>query len=197
LNGSVAQRVLASTLAVAIVCLSGFHGGSRVIAASEMEHQDRAAEPRFSHERGFYSTPFDVTITCETPEATIYYTLDGSEPGSPAAKAYGGPLPITRTTCLRARAVRAGWASSPVATHTYIFLDDVIARAQSQVIAQGYPDTWFGGSPADYEMDPEVCYDAAYASLIHDALRAIPTVSLVTNKGCLFSHSPDPQTGGI
>jgi hypothetical protein len=184
-------------LAVAFVCLSGFHGGSRVIAASETEHQDRAAKPRFSHGRGFYSALFDVTITCQTPEATIYYTLDGSEPGSPAAKAYGGPLRITRTTCLRAQALRAGWASSPVATHTYIFLDDVIARAQSQVIAQGYPDTWFGGSPADYGMDPEVCYDPAYADRMDDALLAIPTVSLVTNKDYLFSHSPDPQTGGV
>jgi len=34
----------------------------------------------FSHERDFYNSPFNLTIACPTPQITIYYTLDGSEP---------------------------------------------------------------------------------------------------------------------
>jgi hypothetical protein len=161
----------------------------------------RVAEPQFSRERGFCEAPFGVTITCGTPNATIHYTLDGSEPyvsgPSLTSKVYTTALPITGTTCLRARATQVGRPPSDVVTHTYVFLSDVITRTQGQTLAQGYPATWHGGHPADYEMDPEICFGPAYANLIQDALRAIPTVSLVTNKDALFSHSQDPQAGGI
>lgn len=178
-----------------------FPSGLR-IATALGQNLDRVAEPRVSQRRGFYDASFDVAITCETPDATIHYTLDGSEPhgvsGSPpAGRVYTSPLRITGTTCLRARATKEGRPPSDVVTHTYVFLSDVIARTQGQVLAQGYPDTWYGGRPADYEMDPEICFRPAYANLMQDALLAIPTVSLVTSKDGLFSHSRDPETGGI
>ncbi|HSV98794.1 MAG TPA: FN3 associated domain-containing protein [Sedimentisphaerales bacterium] len=163
---------------------------------------DRVAAPRLSRERGFCDASFDVAITCDTPGATIHYTLDGSEPdgasgASPAGRIYTAPLRITGTTCLRAQATREGQPPSEVVTHTYVFLHDVIARSQKQVLAQGYPDTWYGGLPADYEMDPEVCFRPAYANLMQDALLSIPTVSLVTSRDAFFSHSRDPETGGV
>jgi hypothetical protein len=172
------------------------------IATALGQNLDRVAEPRVSRERGFYDASFDVAITCDTTDTTIRYTLDGSEPcdtsgSSPAGKIYTAPLRITKTTCLRAQAVRDGWPASDVVTHTYVFLNDAIARTQGQVLAEGYPDTWYGGQPADYEMDPEVCFSPAYANLMRDALLAIPTVSLVTRKDALFSHSRDSEAGGI
>ncbi len=36
--------------------------------------------PVFSHGRGFYTEPFALELETESAEATIYYTLDGSEP---------------------------------------------------------------------------------------------------------------------
>ncbi len=36
--------------------------------------------PTFSHEGGFMTSPFNLTLTTTIPGATIYYTLDGSEP---------------------------------------------------------------------------------------------------------------------
>jgi len=163
---------------------------------------DRVAVPRFSRERGFYDTSFDVAITCGTPEATIHYTLDGSEPYgasgvSSSSSVYTSPLRITGTTCLRAQATKEGQPPSEVVTHTYIFPHDVIARTQRQVLAQGYPDTWYGGLPADYEKDPEICFRPAYANLMQDALLSIPTVSLVTSRDAFFGHSRDPEAGGI
>lgn len=172
------------------------------VAAAQGQTPDRVADPRFSPERGFYDASFDVTITCDTPGATIYYSLDGSKPCngsglSPSGRLYSAPVRITKTTCLRAQAVCDGRSPSDLVTHTYLFLNDVIACSQSQVLAQGYPDAWFGGQPADYEMDPEICFGPAYANLMRDALLAVPTVSLVTDKDGLFSHSHDPQAGGI
>jgi hypothetical protein len=36
--------------------------------------------PVFSHQGGFFATPFNLQLSTDVPGATIYYTLDGSEP---------------------------------------------------------------------------------------------------------------------
>ncbi len=159
-------------------------------------------DTKFSMDRGFYDAPFEVTITCETPGTIIYYTLDGTTPYSisrqvPSGSVYTGPIRIEKTTCLRAQAVRPQWVPSNADTHTYIFLADVETRSQSEVVARGYPTTWFGSYPADYEMDPEICNSSEYAYLMDDALLALPTLSLVTDKDNLFSKAKDAETGGI
>jgi hypothetical protein len=164
---------------------------------------DKVADTKFSHNRGFYDTPFSVTIATETEGAIIYYTTDGSEPyqitarGFSSGQVYTGPIPISTTTCLRARAVKPGWLPTNEDTHTYIFLADVIRRSQQQVLSEGYPSTWFSTYSADYGMDPEIYNDSDYANLMDDALLSLPTVSVVTNKDNLFSHDNDPETGGI
>ncbi len=161
------------------------------------------ADLQFSHHRGFYDTPFEVTLATETEGAVIYYTLDGSEPYSSSGRfvsgrVYSGPIPINGTTCLRARAVRHGdYKPTRVGTHTYIFLDDTITKSQQQVLNAGYPDKWFENYPADYEMDPQVYNDSAYASLMDDALLSIPTLSVVTDKDNLFNRERNSDTGGI
>ncbi|MGD2095823.1 MAG: lamin tail domain-containing protein, partial [Phycisphaerales bacterium] len=163
---------------------------------------DEVADTKFSHNRGFYDAPFSVTIATETEGATIYYSLDGSDPYDTSGRTsigriYTGPIPINGTTCLRAKAIRHGWMPTNADTHTYIFLSDVIRRSQQQVLSDGYPDEWWGGFPADYEMDPEVYNDPDYADLMEEALLSIPTISIATDKNNLFSHESDSEYGGI
>jgi len=180
-----------------------FFGISTPQAQNSDMYLDKVADTKFSHNRGFYDTPFAVTIATETEDAVIYYTTDGSEPyqitarGFSAGRVYTGPVPISTTTCLRAKAVKPGWIPTDEDTHTYIFLADVIRRSQNQVLSEGYPSTWFDTYSADYGMDPEVYNDSDYANLMDDALLSIPTVSVVTDKDNLFSHDKDPETGGI
>jgi len=112
----------------------------------------------FSHERGFYETGFNNTIATTTNGADIYYTTDGSEPivneqPSLTSTKYSNAISISSTTCLRAAAIKTGWMPSPIATHTYLYLDQVVTQTQQQAINAGYPDEW-SGYPADYEMDP-------------------------------------------
>jgi len=95
---------------------------------------DVVADPEFSQRRGFYDAPFSVSITTETEGAIIYYTLTGSEPGTLSDRGqrvdsmYTGPLSTTKTTCIRAQAIKAGWKSSNIVTCSYIFLDDSIKQ---------------------------------------------------------------------
>ncbi len=160
------------------------------------------AEPQLSHTRGFYDWPIEVEIACETPGATIYYTLDGSEPYSrtrqiPSGSVYTGPILLYKTTCLRAQAIKPESLPSNPVTHTYLFLNDVVTRSQSAVLGQGYPSTWYGSYPAHYEMAPAVHNHPEYADVMDDALLAIPTLSIVTHKDHLFSKTNDAETGGI
>ncbi|MFA6720740.1 MAG: SUMF1/EgtB/PvdO family nonheme iron enzyme [Candidatus Cloacimonadaceae bacterium] len=79
------------------------------------------AKPEFNPSGGNYYFPQDVTITCETLGATIHYTLDGSNPNS-ASTEYSGPISISQTTTIKAKAFREGWANSATASATYAVL---------------------------------------------------------------------------
>jgi len=140
-------------------------------------------DTKFSHKRGFYDTPFSVTIATETKDAVIYYTLDGTEPynftnvgRSPGGMVYTSPIPITTTTYLRAIAIRPGWKPTNMDAQTYIFLDDVIRQP---VRPAGFPANWGHTGRGDYEMDPQVVNNSRYRNTIKDDLQSVPTLSLV------------------
>ena len=143
---------------------------------------DLVADTKFSQERGFYDAPFLVSITTETDGATIHYTTDGSTPTEVYGQPYTGPIPITKTTCLRAIAFRPGWISTNVDTQTYIFLADVISQPANPA---GFPATW-GSTTADYAMDSRVVNDTRYKYLMRDSLLSLPTISIVTDLKNLF-----------
>jgi hypothetical protein len=143
------------------------------------------ADTQFSHNRGFYDKPFAVTIVCPTEGVTIHYTTDGSAPSPARGQEYTSPIPINTTTCLRAMAFKTGWVPTNVDTHTYIFLDDVIRQPANP---PGYPISW-GGTAADYEMDPEVVNNSQYRNQMRDSLLSLPTMSIVTDVANMFGPS--------
>ena len=154
-------------------------------AANLADYYAYVADTQFDHDRGFYDAAFDLAITTETPDATIRYTLDGSVPTASTGEVYTGPIPIATTTVLRAAAFKEGYEPANVDTQTYVFLDDVIHQPANP---PGFPTTW-GTVSADYEMDPTVVNDLAYSALIKDALKSIPTMSIVANLNDLFGPS--------
>jgi len=171
-----------------------FFGFPSPAAQNEGGYLGEVADTKLSHDRGFYNTPFSVTISTETEDADIYYTLDGSEPylsgvrGTIVGTVYTGPIPINTTTCLRAKAVKDGWKSTEVDTQTYIFVNDVITQTQEQATDAGFPASW-GWFPADYEMDPDIYNDPDYSGQMADALFSLPTLSIVTDMEYLFHPS--------
>ncbi|UCG46478.1 MAG: lamin tail domain-containing protein [Phycisphaerales bacterium] len=160
-------------------------------------YQGVVDEVQLSHERGFYDAPFAVTLATETPDAVIYYTLDGSEPfvttgggRFPRGMVYTAAIAVEKTTVLRAMAIKMGWMPSPAETHTYIFVDDVVVQSPNgQVPGPGWPTGSVNGQVIDYGMDPDVVNNSRYAPLMHDALLAVPTISLVTDLANLFDST--------
>jgi hypothetical protein len=162
--------------------------------------------PEFSSKRGFYETPFNLEINVDFSnlpagqgDAQIFYTIDGTEPNDNNGTEYTSPLLINKTTVLRAVTIK-GNLSSDITTSSFLFLNDIINQPNNPA---GYPSEWGeyiesqGTAIADYEMDPEVTEDPQYSGLIKNALLSIPTISIVTDKNNLFSHSNDPDSGGL
>ena len=67
---------------------------------------------------GTYTQAIQATITTSTTGATIYYTLNGSDPTN-TSPVYGGPITINADTTLKARAYKAGFHASAIATAVY------------------------------------------------------------------------------
>lgn len=81
-------------------------------------YQEFAESPQFSLSAGIYDNPVQITLTSVTPQATIFYSLDGTTP-SDTCLLYTGPIIIDSTTVLRARTFAPGYLPSPTVTQTY------------------------------------------------------------------------------
>ena len=77
------------------------------------------AAPVITPATGTYMVAQNVTITSETAGATIYYTIDGTEPTS-ASTLYTAPITVGTTTTVKAIAIVGADASS-VTTADYSF----------------------------------------------------------------------------
>ncbi|MHC4676435.1 MAG: CotH kinase family protein, partial [Planctomycetota bacterium] len=151
-----------------------------------------------STEGTFYTGPpdwhIDLTLSNGTDGAEIRYTLDGSLPTMTHGLTYNTetdpPLKIDKTTVLRAVAVKPGWLDSKVETHTYIFPDDVIKQSpMGQPPGPDWPISSVNGQVINYGMDPCIVNDPLYAGQMKSVLKAIPTISLVTDLANLFDSS--------
>ncbi len=138
----------------------------------------------FSVDRGFYDTPFDLTITTTTPGAQIYYTANGEAPTQADGTLYTGPIHIGHTTTLRAQAFLPGYISSAALTESYFFLNDVIQQSYQSTLDAGFPTQWGSFTP-DYGLDPRITSSVSAAAFKQSFL-SIPTVSIVMNVDDLF-----------
>jgi len=162
----------------------------------KLESYQKVSDTRFSHDRGFYDSPFTCTITTETLSATIKYTLDCSDPrtsssGFSSAGSAQVLIDPDSTTgrlingdvvggvVLRACAVRDGYEPTDVDSQTYVFIDNVLEQ----------PDTSGGKFWGPTEMDQQVVDAPAYSGMIGDALTSLPTLSIVCDHDDMFDSA--------
>lgn len=83
---------------------------------------DGVATPEFSPKAGVFTEAQQVTITCKTEGASIYYTIDGSTPTADSTP-YTTPISVESTTTIKAIAVLDGEVSE-VASARYVISDE-------------------------------------------------------------------------
>ncbi len=90
-----------------------------------------APDISFSHNDTFYNTNITVELTAKDKNASIYYTLDGSDPTEKSEKYDGGLIVKSRdkvtSTTIKAIAVSDDY-TSPVITKSYVTGADVFER---------------------------------------------------------------------
>ena len=195
-----------------------FPGGTDSQSSIDDSDNGRPTEPFegthsglvFDPPRGIYDAPVNLTIS-HPSRSEIRYTLDGSDPRT-SAEALTAPLPLSLTvdptdTTHRytapgvvIRATADGTSAEPgaVATHTYLFLDQVIDLSpDGEAPGPMWPspnddetDWWEdgGGQVMNYGLDPDVFEAPAYAGQMATALSSIPSISLVTDLPNLFDQ---------
>ena len=157
------------------------------------------ADTKFSVDRGLYSAPFSVEITTDTAGAVIRYTTNGSLPSAVTGLVYNGPIPISRTTVLRAVATKPGYLSPAADTQTYIFLSNVVTQSAQSAVVAGFPSTWSGYGSADYDMDPRII--GTDTAAMEASLRSLPSVFITSTVSNLFDATngiySHPTSGGV
>lgn len=150
------------------------------------------SDTNFSVSRGFYTAPFTVQVSSETPGATIVTTTDGSVPTltNGAQATSSASITIAETTVLRAAAFVDGLAPTNVDSQSYLFLDDIRTQDRAEALADGWPSGNVNSQVFDYGMDPEVVNSISVEEF-EEAMTDIPSLSLITD----LDNLNDPETG--
>ena len=82
-------------------------------------YQGVTVDPEFSLPGGVHNGTQQVELSVDSPSAIIYYTLDGSEPAD-SHEVYSGPIDVTETTVIRAKAFESGCLPSTTKTESYL-----------------------------------------------------------------------------
>ena len=109
---------------------------------------DRVDAPDFSPKGGFFDATTAVTLTSNTPSATIRYTLNGTEPTESNSFIYANPLILSQISnkkghVIRARAFLAGQLPSKSKTHTFLIGQDSRLKSAPALIFSGDEDEIF------------------------------------------------------
>ncbi len=75
-------------------------------------------DPVFDPPAGNYESQVTISILCATPGATVYYTLNNTEP-TENHMLYTQPFTLNFSTTVKARAFYPGWAPSQIVTAEY------------------------------------------------------------------------------
>ena len=124
---SLAQGTVLTLADKSVIVYAGGKSANFTIAVSEAP-QNQVATPVFTPSSGTYDGKQKVAITCATDDATIYYTIDGTEPTTNNTT-YADVIIVEKNTIIKAIAVKDGMTNSAIATASYTINYQITATA--------------------------------------------------------------------
>jgi hypothetical protein len=125
----------------------GFTGGTGGLSSSQKliswTYSTQAVHPAFSPVAGTYSGPQNVTLSSKTPDATMYYTTNGSTPTATSTQ-YKGPIPVSNSLTIKAIAISPTLGTSVVSSSAYVIGSS--ASPSFTLAGNSFTITWRGGS---------------------------------------------------
>lgn len=108
-----------SNTVIKAVAWSASYSESSVASANYKIHLVYVETPVFSPRPGTYGTVQNVTLTCATSHAIIYYTTDGSAPSPTTSAEYSAPITVASTMTIKAVAIKSGMENSIILSGTF------------------------------------------------------------------------------
>jgi len=147
---------------------------------------------------GVFTNGATITITTATTNAVVHYTLDGSEPKQ-SSSIYSGPVPVTQTATVKARAFLPGIGPSDFASQTYYqpnaigngiglrgdyYLDDPVDSDFPPTLTRLDPtiDFAWGAAPVD-ESVPAGSFSVHWSGQIQPQFSETYTFGALTSDG--------------
>jgi hypothetical protein len=75
----------------------------------------------FNVQRGHFTQPFNLILSCATRGAVIRYTTNGTDPTLVNGFVYSSPISVSNTLYVRAAAFRTNLLSSLIESHSYLY----------------------------------------------------------------------------
>lgn len=121
--------------------------------------------PAISPNGGSFTTTQSVTLTTATPNATIRYTTNSSLPTA-SSTLYSGPISISQTTTIKAKAFKSGLMDSVISIATFTKNSSALNGPADIIVIEGDSMSNGGkGSPTDPRRAGDwVNYISAYVS---------------------------------
>ena len=120
---------ITETTTVKAIAIKNAASSEIVSATYTISNIETVATPVITPEAGNYNTPQQITITCATDEALIYYTTDGTDPTAEST-IYTAPFTLSASATVKAIAVKEGMNNSQIASAAYtmpVFLENLAA----------------------------------------------------------------------
>ncbi|MFO7659902.1 MAG: SUMF1/EgtB/PvdO family nonheme iron enzyme [Candidatus Cloacimonadaceae bacterium] len=139
---------------------------------------NQAAKPTYNLPSGVYTATDTLIISCATPEATINYSIDGSEPTQNSIR-YEHPIVINQTTIVQARSYKDDLEPSEVAKVRLIM--NVTTIALTDVPAGTFT---MGRTKGDGDPDELPTHQVSTG-----AFKIAPTETIYRDWRCLMGNS--------
>ena len=161
----------------------------------EFEPRPWAATPLFSPGGQTFRGSIDVSISCDTPDAQIFYTTNGSPPGLTSPE-YTEPLTLTSTTVLKAVAYHPAMELSAIAEATFTELPSVELTLHRVSDITGIQHTADPGQPQTVFAPGETARVTLTAANVGGAFPALCTLVIApqTAHAAPIYDSHDPAT---
>lgn len=122
--------------------------------------------PTFSVASGTFETDFNLTLSCETADAAIYYTTDGTTPSAESTLYTSAGIAINATTTVKAIAIKEGQSSSVAsATYTKVVTYENIAALKAAAVDGGTYKVKLDNAVVTYVNSSKVYFQDATAGL--------------------------------
>ena len=120
----------------AMAVKDGNYTNSEVASVSfTIKAREVVATPAFSISGGEVEEGTQVTISCATSGATVYYTIDGSTPSTSSAK-YTGAITISKAMTIKAMASKSGYYTNSAVASANFTIKQVIVEPEEPVLPE-------------------------------------------------------------